>query len=321
MRKNISGIYAIVNKSNNKRYIGSSKSVYYRWQQNHIPLLKSGIHHNCHLQAAWKKYGADNFAFDVLEECGIGVLLLREGFWIEHYKTWDREYGYNLTRIVDATQILSEDTKNKNIRIKAFWQSGINAKVLEMYQNGKTKNGIAKELGITRSVVYSCLEHNGFHTVQHNKQNIKLTENVKEKIHKLRGEGKTWDQISSLVGISRTQMHRSIGPDYAYCTQGNRRNNRPVTSETIAKVKELRSQGKTWDEIEKIIGIPRATLHRHGITKDGISNRPPKRKITEEDKRHIIDLHLQGVPTNQISRTTGIAASTVRLQLKNAFSK
>jgi hypothetical protein len=47
----ISGIYKIINKINNKYYVGSSK------------------HINPHLQNAWNKYGQNNFDFVITEEC------------------------------------------------------------------------------------------------------------------------------------------------------------------------------------------------------------------------------------------------------------
>ena len=51
-----SGIYQIRNKINGKIYIGSSadkKGILQRWKQ-HVKDLKNNIHHNKHLQTAWK---------------------------------------------------------------------------------------------------------------------------------------------------------------------------------------------------------------------------------------------------------------------------
>lgn len=61
-----SGIYKIENKVNGKVYIGSSNSIKRRWQK-HKALLRHGKHQNSHLQAAWDKYGEDNFSFSVIE--------------------------------------------------------------------------------------------------------------------------------------------------------------------------------------------------------------------------------------------------------------
>ena len=63
-----SGIYKIVNKINNKYYLGSSKDFHVR-KLKHFNELRKGKHHNIYLQRAFNKYGEENFEFIVLEEC------------------------------------------------------------------------------------------------------------------------------------------------------------------------------------------------------------------------------------------------------------
>lgn len=72
-------IYQITNMVNGKYYIGSAESFARReWQHKYD--LKKGTHKNPRLQAAWNKYGADAFVFEVLEEVAVG----RESFDIEN---------------------------------------------------------------------------------------------------------------------------------------------------------------------------------------------------------------------------------------------
>ena len=69
-----SGIYQIVNKENNKRYIGSSVNVEGRvW--NHFTMLISNRHGNKHLQNAYNKYGHNNFEAVLIYECSEEELL------------------------------------------------------------------------------------------------------------------------------------------------------------------------------------------------------------------------------------------------------
>lgn len=59
-------IYQITNMVNGKYYIGSAESFARReWQHKYD--LKRGAHKNPRLQAAWNKYGADAFVFEVIE--------------------------------------------------------------------------------------------------------------------------------------------------------------------------------------------------------------------------------------------------------------
>lgn len=51
-----SGIYAIVNSLDNKKYIGSTGTLRKRFRQHYAALVK-GTHANCHLQRAVNKYG------------------------------------------------------------------------------------------------------------------------------------------------------------------------------------------------------------------------------------------------------------------------
>jgi group I intron endonuclease len=77
-----SGIYAIVNNVNGKRYIGSAVDISHRWDQ-HVSDLRKGKHKNKHLQSAWNKYGEGSFNFKVIECCDKTALIQREQFYID----------------------------------------------------------------------------------------------------------------------------------------------------------------------------------------------------------------------------------------------
>ena len=62
----MTGIYQITCLPTGKRYIGSTVDFGQRWR-HHRNDLKAGRHCNPKLQAAWNKYGADNFTFEALE--------------------------------------------------------------------------------------------------------------------------------------------------------------------------------------------------------------------------------------------------------------
>jgi group I intron endonuclease len=90
------GVYAIRNKVNQKRYVGSAaKSLERRWYF-HRWELRRGEHNNGHLQAAWNKYGEKSFVFEVLERCKPELCVEKEQYWMDAFQSYDDEYGYNL---------------------------------------------------------------------------------------------------------------------------------------------------------------------------------------------------------------------------------
>lgn len=97
------GIYSINNLVNGKRYVGKSKKIEHRiW--THFNLLKKNEPSrsvNRHLFAAAKKYGIENFSWEILEsfeDLDENLLADKEVFWMEFYNTTDRDFGYNLVK-------------------------------------------------------------------------------------------------------------------------------------------------------------------------------------------------------------------------------
>jgi len=107
-----SGIYQIYNPITNKRYIGSSIDVYRRLKE-HRRNLKRDRHCNSHLQNAWNKYKY-LLIFEVLELCEVNWIRECEQMYIDYYKSYDRNFGYNINieAFGDLTK-LSDETKRK----------------------------------------------------------------------------------------------------------------------------------------------------------------------------------------------------------------
>jgi hypothetical protein len=58
--------------------------------------LRKGKHGNTFLQRAWTKHGEQNFVWTIAEECPAEERLRREQWWIDHHKSDQEEFGYNL---------------------------------------------------------------------------------------------------------------------------------------------------------------------------------------------------------------------------------
>jgi group I intron endonuclease len=93
---NQSGVYCIRNRVNDKRYVGSGRSMSVRWRRGHVKELRTGRHGNPYLQRAWDKYGEQAFEISVLEACSVERLIEREQYWIDTLDVTNRCKGYNI---------------------------------------------------------------------------------------------------------------------------------------------------------------------------------------------------------------------------------
>lgn len=91
-------VYKITNKLNNKGYIGITSNLQKRWNQ-HKHQAKSKVGKNYPLYRAIRKYGIDNFKFEVIEENvkTIKELGKLERFYINKFESHVSKNGYNLT--------------------------------------------------------------------------------------------------------------------------------------------------------------------------------------------------------------------------------
>lgn len=112
------GIYKIINKTNGKYYVGSSKNIICgdncRWYK-HFSELMNNRHQNTKLQHAWNKHGYESFEWIIVEELSFNVskkdLLTIEQKYLDIAKN-EQDKCYNLC--FDATGgELSEESKKK----------------------------------------------------------------------------------------------------------------------------------------------------------------------------------------------------------------
>lgn len=94
------GIYKISNKINGKSYIGQSVHIERRWQEHCLPSANSAI------AKAIRKYGKDNFSFEILELCSIEDLDSKEDYYMKFYNTLTPN-GYNIFTVNQTTSARS----------------------------------------------------------------------------------------------------------------------------------------------------------------------------------------------------------------------
>lgn len=123
------GIYKITNKINGNSYIGLSVDIKRRWKE-HFQRHKDSTNKEYEkvLYKAFRKYGIENFDFDIIEECSLEELREREKYWIAYFDTY--HHGYNATEGgEDIVPLPGEKhpnhklTENDVIYIRKLWAS------------------------------------------------------------------------------------------------------------------------------------------------------------------------------------------------------
>lgn len=96
--RQVPGIYAIINRDNGKIYIGSAAVSITRRRNGHRCHLRYRRHNSIYLQRAFEK-SPESFEFVIIEEMPGATkeeVLSREQFWMDFYKSYVPENGYNM---------------------------------------------------------------------------------------------------------------------------------------------------------------------------------------------------------------------------------
>lgn len=89
------GIYKITNTINGKIYIGQSINIQRRWnQEKNKAFNQNDPAYNQLLSQAFRKYGIENFTFEVVEKLSAEALNEREEYWINYFNS-KAPNGYN----------------------------------------------------------------------------------------------------------------------------------------------------------------------------------------------------------------------------------
>lgn len=105
-------IYKIKNNINEKIYVGqTTKTLDFR-KKEHIRASRYTGYKNSIIYQAIRKYGIENFTFELVEECENILLNNKEIFYIEQFKTIS-PYGYNMTEGGEANPTTSWEVREK----------------------------------------------------------------------------------------------------------------------------------------------------------------------------------------------------------------
>lgn len=154
MSEKICGIYKITNLVNGKVYIGQSQDIYSRWKEHKYARNKR----DCFaLYGAFKKYGLDNFSFEIVECCPFEQLNEKEIYYISQYHSYvgdTKSNGYNMTKggAICFTHVGNDDQG------KCVYQYDLDGNFMSEYRN-YVKAAKAVGLKSSASICRAIKEH------------------------------------------------------------------------------------------------------------------------------------------------------------------
>lgn len=123
------GIYKLVNKENNKIYIGKSRNLKDIWE-SYNGLLES---EKAILAEEMRKYDSRSFEFSVVEECEESQLSERENYYINFYKN-DEKLRLAKEKLMNDASLVSLKSTSKS-KIKKKMNEGLRIHIEKMRNN------------------------------------------------------------------------------------------------------------------------------------------------------------------------------------------
>lgn len=280
----ICGIYKIENITNGKMYIGSSQDIDGRWKV-HRRMLNKNNHHSPHLQAAWNKYGCENFTFSVIEECAQEVLLDREQYYIDYYDSADSYFGYNTNPyagrpcMTDEQRAYYGKLASKRLQGEGSWCNIYSeTQILELIDDLKTGEysyvQLSKKHNISYDTIASVARHASWAYLTEEiifpkaksdtRENVKLTNEDVNTIISLLLNGECNKNIAELYNVHPKTIsdirHHKTWTDLTVGMNFPRSPKTKAYDKSIEQaVKQLRSELKlTYEEIAKQLNISKS---------------------------------------------------------------
>lgn len=187
------GIYRIRHIETGRSYVGSSVDIERRWRE-HIWLIRRNLHRAKHLMHAFQKYGADAFAFEVLEEMPAfndETRLERENHWIQVLKP-----AFNVAPVAGSTLGMKHSAKTIENMRKSRTPEVLAA--ISAAQSGRIKS--AEEIAKMKASLKGRISP---------RKGVKLSDETKAKISKNRAGIARSPEAIAITALKNTGRKRT----------------------------------------------------------------------------------------------------------------
>lgn len=255
-------IYKITNLKNNKIYIGQTIQSIDKRIRSHKSHLKCGVHHNELLQRTYDKYGEDIFKFETIEECDIKNIDERERYWIFHYKTIDRKFGYNFENGGNVMKKHHKETIEKFIKNSRGKNNKLSpkevAEIKELIINGNILTEIAKQYDVTTDCIYRIKNLENWEYISPELNDKVFNTNTSRKINHL--SEKEIKECKCLISQGKTVLELSREYDIPYKRfrkyfDDDIKNKKEIFEKRKSKVLKMFFQNYNIEDILKETGL------------------------------------------------------------------
>lgn len=303
------GIYQIRCLTNSKVYIGSSKHIGNRWIE-HRKSLKDGTHHSITLLRAWRKYGAEQFVFEVIELVdNEGDLVQSEQAWLDRVRPFDKDKGYNISPSAESCRGITRSPETRRRISEAKKSSGWSPSLEHREAIGRA----------AKARVYGPEERAAMSAARKGK---KRPPHVGERVRAaLKGRPLSDEHRAKLSAAKiGTRLSEATKAKLARINTG-----RKHSPETRAKMKAIKGAIVWTPEMrqkhrEVVVAAydKKLAARRNPVVRreDAVSPKHPRAKVFREDADRIRELWSQGYTLDAIGKAYGVSPATIHRALK-----
>lgn len=285
-------IYKVENLINHNCYIGQTTNIEKRWNKHKTePFNTKSKAYEYPLYRAIRKYGLENFAFEILEECKVVELNEKEMYYIQKFNSYF--HGYNQTLGGDARSVVEKE------------------KIIGIIQDLKTTDLLQKEIAKKWNISEEMVQ--GINTGRYWKQDIEYpirgkSKNSARKTRKRQNENDARGKLKEYLPYHRfcSICGKEISRDAKFCIECGHNNARKCERPSKEELYNLLKKHKSFTYVANLFNVSDNAVKKwckqYGIPhliSDYI------KKIKKVKKPHFPKrpIHMIDIKTNQIIKT------------------
>lgn len=224
-------------------YIGLSEDIEDRWYSH---IYRPNLKHS-YIDRAIRKYGADKFDLEIVEELPNDrpLLMEREEYWVAYYNTYEDDFHYNLTPGGDVCPTKLPEVRAKISKAKSGRK--LSQKTKEKMSKAASGRKLSQETKQKISEAHSGYKHTqeAKDKMSKAKSGFKHTLEAKEKMSKARNTSGYY----RVYKMNRKSCKQGFMWVYRYPENGERKS---IYSVDIKKLEEkVRAKGLEWIKFDE----------------------------------------------------------------------